>query len=1162
MAHSIYLEDIKLQSVLTTSDAALTSNQLLTLPNGYSLVFEVIKKSYLGSVTITFFDADGNSVGEPHVFSTETGPYSDLIDYDVMIDSDGHALLAYSFRNRDPNNLVTVLNAVRFTETGDIESQQELLTLTGYKPQIRTVAASDGGLVVMYSDVDKPVIVQDGQSIKSNEDTILQSYSEDGTALGDPIRWVNEGQYYYSNNSWRHLTPPYYKAIDELTFVNGADGSMLAIIDDHFNGSYGALSALTGRVIQPDGTISDPATYFQSSYDEYPPYGVIRIGEIEFWSITADPAGGFVLLYNQRALSDPDDPDSDNIVEFRIQRISADGSPIGTSTIAAVATNYVRSMAAFLEDVRIFDDGSIAFITRAGGQLALHTIAAGETTATSSPLIQPDAGDEEFDWSRAMIRDDGGVILMWGIQDVIEGNDTTPSEDGLILATYDATGQLESPTIYLDDKRYFRESRISLNDNLTFSISARHRGDIGDEFYLVYWSTATFSLLTPTDLTDDAEVVTLTEAGFLNALGGDDSLTGSAEADRFLGGDGDDLLDGQAGDDMFRPDAGDDTVLGGDGEDTVFYNGASTDYFIETLEDTDVPDALTGQGPVYALTGRDDREGDGRDLLTGVEYLAFNAAVLTIDEMLRQTLRETGGYDDLIEGTKDSDTLEGGIGEDTLQGLGGADLLLGGEDNDTLQGGDGDDTLTGGHGIDVLEGGDGDDLVTYSGDYFDYEFYLTQVPRFEYDVPDLPEGVTRTDQAVVIVARDDATGEDQTDFLYDIEYLQFADRSGTLYDLLLSAGVYNQSISGTDQDDTLIGGIGHDAISARAGNDLVYGGPGNDKVEADYGNNQIYGNLGDDELRGGLGDDTLDGGPGNDSLSSGNGSNLLRGGDGDDFLQGWSGANTFEGGAGDDRVDGGTAADLAYGEDGNDTLDGNDGDDVVDGGDGDDFVRGNNGDDFVFGRSGNDTMNGGRGSDTMNGGDGDDLIIGGFEADDLADLILGGAGDDTVLASSGNDSVFGGDGDDKLDGDLGADTLSGQNGNDTLTGGGYSDLLFGNAGDDFINGGFGFDRINGGIGADKFFHLGVQHHGSDWVQDYNAADGDVLMYGNGTATSDQFLVTYNHTANGAGVRAGDADVQEAFVIYRPTGQILWALVDGAGQSAINLQIAGQVYDLT
>jgi hypothetical protein len=38
-------------------------------------------------------------------------------------------------------------------------------------------------------------------------------------------------------------------------------------------------------------------------------------------------------------------------------------------------------------------------------------------------------------------------------------------------------------------------------------------------------------------------------------------------------------------------------------------------------------------------------------------------------------------------------------------------------------------------------------------------------------------------------------------------------------------------------------------------------------------------------------------------------------------------------------------------------------------------------------------------------------------------------------------------------------------------------------------------------------------------------------------------------------------VDEAFVIYRPTGQILFALVDGNGQSSINLQIGGQVFDL-
>ncbi|MCU9840513.1 hypothetical protein OEZ49_22445, partial [Ruegeria sp. WL0004] len=83
----------------------------------------------------------------------------------------------------------------------------------------------------------------------------------------------------------------------------------------------------------------------------------------------------------------------------------------------------------------------------------------------------------------------------------------------------------------------------------------------------------------------------------------------------------------------------------------------------------------------------------------------------------------------------------------------------------------------------------------------------------------------------------------------------------------------------------------------------------------------------------------------------------------------------------------------------------------------------------------------------------------------------------------------------------------------------------------------------------------------DWVQDYNAAEGDVLLFGNASATRDQFQVNFAHTENAAGERAGDDAVQEAFVVYRPTGQILWALVDGEGQSSINLQIGSDVFDL-
>jgi intracellular multiplication protein IcmB len=91
---------------------------------------------------------------------------------------------------------------------------------------------------------------------------------------------------------------------------------------------------------------------------------------------------------------------------------------------------------------------------------------------------------------------------------------------------------------------------------------------------------------------------------------------------------------------------------------------------------------------------------------------------------------------------------------------------------------------------------------------------------------------------------------------------------------------------------------------------------------------------------------------------------------------------------------------------------------------------------------------------------------------------------------------------------------------------------------------------------DTFFHLGVFDHGSDWVQDYAAAEDDVLATGIAGATASQFQVNFATTAG-----AGAAGVAEAFVIYRPTGQILWALVDGAGQGQINLQIGGQVFDL-
>jgi Ca2+-binding RTX toxin-like protein len=185
------------------------------------------------------------------------------------------------------------------------------------------------------------------------------------------------------------------------------------------------------------------------------------------------------------------------------------------------------------------------------------------------------------------------------------------------------------------------------------------------------------------------------------------------------------------------------------------------------------------------------------------------------------------------------------------------------------------------------------------------------------------------------------------------------------------------------------------------------------------------------------------------------------------------------------------------------------------------------------------------------------MLFGGSTEADLRDLILGGDGHDSISGGYGNDVLRGDAGNDTIAGGFGADTVIGGTGHDVITGSAFGDMMFGSGGDDFINGGFGSDLVNGGNGADEFFHIGIANHGSDWIQDYDAAEGDVLVFGNTSATADQFQINVT-TTEGAG---GDG-VEEAFVIYRPTGQIMWALVDGAGQDDINLQIGGDVFDLT
>ncbi|WP_281258646.1 calcium-binding protein [Pseudoprimorskyibacter insulae] len=306
------------------------------------------------------------------------------------------------------------------------------------------------------------------------------------------------------------------------------------------------------------------------------------------------------------------------------------------------------------------------------------------------------------------------------------------------------------------------------------------------------------------------------------------------------------------------------------------------------------------------------------------------------------------------------------------------------------------------------------------------------------------------------------------------------------------------------------------------------------------------------------------------SLYGGNGNDTLITGVGNDYIDdngGWVGQNndSINSGDGNDTIYGQVDDDIiiAWGSeaDGNDLAVGGGGNDYIEGGAGNDHLYGHESGSPVWINGGaffSDTLDGGAGQDVLYGSAGGDLLIGGSEAEgaDKSDTIYGNDGNDTIFGGSGNDTVHAGVGDDLANGGLGADTIAGGDGNDSLNGQGLSDYLFGNAGDDYLNGGFGYDRLNGGTGADQFYHLGNVNHGSDWIQDYTAADGDVLVWGGGAAAESDFLVQRANTAS-----AGSADVDEVFITHVPSGLLAWALVDGDAQTALNVRVGDATFDL-
>ncbi|MDK2126955.1 calcium-binding protein, partial [Parachitinimonas caeni] len=697
--------------------------------------------------------------------------------------------------------------------------------------------------------------------------------------------------------------------------------------------------------------------------------------------------------------------------------------------------------------------------------------------------------------------DDGDDWLAGG-----RGNDTLEGGRGAnqyLFAKGDGVDTIIDPykeafTIYIQDlsldELFFRRAdtellvgfESSLTDKVILSKFFRDEKPV-TSIKLIHADGRTLTL-------DPQQLMRLTSAGtngpdLIEALEGNQRLSGLAGNDTLTTGDGDDSIDGGSGDDQLKAGNGNNTLIGGEGHDTLetgsgadsLDGGNGNDRLLASAGD----DTLVGGGGNDTLNGGlgDDQyvfsASFGNDVLNdegGLETLVFKGIkpgdiTVSIDgndlllrhnttgDVLRVVNQHQTDPQATLNRVVDKVTFDDGTVWDhsTLQRLSlpstaNADSLLGYLDNDTLDGQDGNDTINGLTGNDEIRGGAGDD-----------------------------------------------------------------------------------SLDGHWGNDAIWGGSGHDTIDGGLGDDVVRGGEGNDSI-FDYhsGKDTLYGEAGNDTLFGGWDTDVLDGGDGDDQLIGGAASDTLIGGAGNDLLIAsfredefdWDPA-LLEGGKGNDTLFG-TGADDIY------RFNLGDGKDVITESplrlsvvDGQPFSRndrlefgtGIQATDWAFLRVGEDLVARHRnGTDEITVrawfrdlpvelykidnwvfADGTTLDSAAIEArtitqgTDAGDRLQGDRNTaDRIRAGGGNDTVFGLGGNDELKGEAGNDYLDGGDGNDTLDGGSEDDQLNGGAGDDSLVGGAGNDKyvFSGAFGQDTIDNTGG---GQDWIF-FNDLDRSQLTF--------------------------------------------------------------------
>lgn len=299
-----------------------------------------------------------------------------------------------------------------------------------------------------------------------------------------------------------------------------------------------------------------------------------------------------------------------------------------------------------------------------------------------------------------------------------------------------------------------------------------------------------------------------------------DTIRGTVNGDTFWTGEGDDLLYGGKGADFFTPGAGNDTVFGGDeglspwgydDVDTVHFDYKYSEVTVQYFDASGAADINYDKAGHIVVTYSNGTDIE-TDTLYGIERLTFYDRNISFAAAYGF---ENGKY--VWKGTEEDDSGNVNFSDQN-------ERFYGYAGNDKLEGGVGDDDFIGGAGNDTLYGntdGRTDDLDEIGNPFVDTAIYEGNFADYT---------VTSAGDAVWTVSENTSDLNDDTDTLYDIEVLRFADRSEWLVQNIVSRDTDRDGKS----DLVLVQGtIGNDAFDMSDYENIdmrVYGGAGNDSA--------------------------------------------------------------------------------------------------------------------------------------------------------------------------------------------------------------------------------------------------------------------------------------------------------------------------------------------